>query len=372
MGLYFFNKNKQKFIFIYFIIALLSIAYIINSYMSIKKDCRSYTKSELIMNYNLYNKMYKLHGSTKNILIENQDYINNLDLVDEYSKSTPLFINKKQKEISKYSITFKFFKSNDNYVKQMINELGDNEYKIYIDDFNIQLFGGVEDVGFVLIGKQINNYYLRDKIFEFFVEIIVFLLINLFLFFVLIVMYKSLQNDKFYMEREYKYLKEDTKKLAFEDRLTGAASRLKFDETLKDLIQLSSRFEEQKFCLVILDIDNFKKVNDTYGHDYGDVVLKEVSKVVKRNIRESDTFARWGGEEFIILLPLNNLEQALLFAEKIRILISRIKFEKLKMITCSFGLVEFKMGDDEKSIIKRADEFLYKAKESGKNKVVCE
>jgi len=372
MGLYFFNKNKQKFIFIYFVIAILSIAYIVNSYMSIKKDCRTYTKSELVMNYELYNKIYKLHGSTKNILIENQDYVNNLDLVDEYSKSTPLFINKKQKEISKYSITFKFFKNKDNYtkpIKKMISELGDSEYKIYIDDNNINLFGGVEDVGFVLIGKQINNYYLRDKIFEFFVEIIVFLLVNLFLFFFLIVMYKSLQDDKFYMEREYKYLKEDTKKLAFEDRLTGAASRLKFDETLKDLIQLSSRFEEQKFCLVIIDIDNFKSVNDTYGHDVGDVVIKNISKLLKQSVRVTDIVGRWGGEEFIIIAIETNYKDAMNLAQNIRKSIQSYKHDKVGFKTASFGVTTYKKGDSEELMLNRADSALYKAKNDGRNQV---
>ena len=116
----------------------------------------------------------------------------------------------------------------------------------------------------------------------------------------------------------------------------------------------------------MMDIDHFKKVNDTYGHEFGDYVLKEFANVVKQNIRNSDIFARIGGEEFILILPHTSYESALKVAEKLRKAIEKHDF-KGKKITASFGVSEFE--GDLQMAIEIADEALYEAKRNGRNQV---
>ncbi len=157
--------------------------------------------------------------------------------------------------------------------------------------------------------------------------------------------------------------------LANTDPLTGIANRLKFNTILEHLIGSHKRYNNA-LSLVYFDIDHFKKVNDTYGHKIGDVILIELSKMVQLCIRDSDLFARWGGEEFIIVLPETNLDSAAILAEKIRACIENFSFDEDLKVTCSFGVAELNSEDDENSLLIRADSALYEAKESGRNKVV--
>jgi diguanylate cyclase (GGDEF)-like protein len=114
-------------------------------------------------------------------------------------------------------------------------------------------------------------------------------------------------------------------------------------------------------------------VNDTYGHQIGDEVLKDISKIALDNVREQDITTRWGGEEFFILLPQTNLSGAIIVANKIRTSTENHIFtEKSIKITVSFGVAEFCIeSDDEKTIISKVDKLLYEAKRTGKNKVMC-
>ncbi|KUO77757.1 MAG: hypothetical protein APF81_01405 [Desulfosporosinus sp. BRH_c37] len=121
----------------------------------------------------------------------------------------------------------------------------------------------------------------------------------------------------------------------------------------------------------VFDIDNFKRINDTYGHIAGDEVIVRIIDTVKGIIREDDIVARWGGEEFIIILPRTILITATEIANRIKEFIATIEHDRIKeRVTASFGVTEFKQGDDMKSIINRADQLLYLAKEYGKNRVV--
>lgn len=153
------------------------------------------------------------------------------------------------------------------------------------------------------------------------------------------------------------------------DNLTGIFNRLAFEQKLKDEIERVHRYKVESFSLVILDIDNFKKVNDTYGHIEGDNVLKQLVQEVKSHLRGTDVFSRWGGEEFVIILPLTTVEKAKIAIENIRKIISSAKFNKVGTVTCSFGLTEFNKKDTFHSVIIRADEAMYIAKTSGKNRV---
>ena len=152
------------------------------------------------------------------------------------------------------------------------------------------------------------------------------------------------------------------------DTLTGAYNRIAFYE-MYPFFSKESYF--QPLSLMMLDIDNFKSINDTYGHNMGDIVLKTVAETVKKHLRRSDIFVRWGGEEFIVLLPHTDLKGALKVAEKLRKDIESLNIPELKgkKVTASFGVTEVKPKEKLEEVIFRADMALYKAKREGKNRV---
>jgi len=168
-------------------------------------------------------------------------------------------------------------------------------------------------------------------------------------------------------------LVEELSKAAKQDPLTGIYNRRYFSEALTHEIERSDRFDRD-ITLVIFDLDHFKNVNDTYGHECGDLVLKEVVNIVQNETRTIDIFARWGGEEFIVLLTETSIEDAYNWAERVRNLIadSRIDYDGNEVsVTCSFGVTSKSAhGLSGDALIKDADERLYQAKESGRNRTV--
>jgi|GEM_PF-4016993 len=156
--------------------------------------------------------------------------------------------------------------------------------------------------------------------------------------------------------------------LSSTDYLTKIYNRQKFLKELKNNIKRVKRTKEN-LSLAMIDIDFFKKINDTYGHSAGDEVLKEFCTIIKNQLRDIDIFARWGGEEFIILFINTNLNQAKSAAEKIRKKIEENSFENIKNITCSIGITQYKSEDTIHSFIENSDKALYKAKQKGRNNV---
>ncbi|WP_461833198.1 sensor domain-containing diguanylate cyclase [Desulfothermus sp.] len=168
---------------------------------------------------------------------------------------------------------------------------------------------------------------------------------------------------------KYKQLQDKLIELSMKDPLTGLYNRRFFEKKFEEERERCKRFSNT-FSIIMLDIDDFKKINDTYGHNVGDEVLINIANTIMKRIRKIDIAARWGGEEFVILLPETNLKDAVLVAENIRISIAKIKTPKVKKITASFGVAEYRDGDNLYKLINRADEQLYKAKRDGKN-LVC-
>ena len=156
--------------------------------------------------------------------------------------------------------------------------------------------------------------------------------------------------------------------LASIDKLTGIYNRHKFEELFSLEAERARRFSSP-LSLILLDIDHFKSVNDTYGHDIGDDVLKHLSSIIKSNIRQIDIFARWGGEEFLVLSPGTNLTEVKTFAEKLRLAVEQASFPSVDNVTVSIGLSEFETGDTFSNLFKRADKALYFAKNNGRNQV---
>ena len=158
---------------------------------------------------------------------------------------------------------------------------------------------------------------------------------------------------------------------AFTDELTGIYNRAFFNEELEKQIARYKR-EKTPLCFFMLDIDKFKDFNDTYGHQIGDEVLKGLSDIVNNHTRQTDTFARWGGEEFVKILPNTSLDDAKKVANEMRLLIRNHTFIDGLKVTCSFGVSQFKEDDTSQSLMKRADDALYLAKENGRNRVEAE
>lgn len=153
------------------------------------------------------------------------------------------------------------------------------------------------------------------------------------------------------------------------DTLTGLYNRKKFDEELHRFLEQNTG-RELSFC--IFDIDDFKLVNDNYGHLAGDQVLIGISEAVMKYKRPQDIVARWGGEEFVMILPDCPLHEARDRVEGLRIKLDSLHFEKQIKITCSFGLTLLRQNDTHDSLLKRADHLLYKAKQMGKDLVMID
>ncbi|EDZ63517.1 protein containing GGDEF domain [Sulfurimonas gotlandica GD1] len=161
--------------------------------------------------------------------------------------------------------------------------------------------------------------------------------------------------------------KEELEKIAITDKLTGLYNRTMSDKVVKDELEKSKRYGHS-FGLMMLDIDYFKNVNDTYGHLVGDDVLVEFTNILKKYTRSTDTLIRWGGEEFIIISLEVDKDGLMTLAEHIRKKVEGHNFKTVGTKTVSIGVTLNKDNDDINSIVQRADQALYKSKNSGRNR----
>lgn len=155
------------------------------------------------------------------------------------------------------------------------------------------------------------------------------------------------------------------------DALTNLNNRRQFEVRLKQEIATTKR-QKNPLCAMMIDIDFFKKVNDTYGHASGDAVLRTVASIIKEHLRESDIPSRYGGEEFAVLLPYTHIEEAKIVGERLRKAVEEtpIPIDKKNInVTISMGLAEFNVKETGEELFKRADSALYEAKEGGRNRV---
>lgn len=167
---------------------------------------------------------------------------------------------------------------------------------------------------------------------------------------------------------ERKRIERELEKQATLDHLTGVANRRAFDVAIRQQIKQAAQ-HQSLFSLLIFDIDHFKAINDTHGHDAGDAILKQLADLIRQCLRQTDLLSRWGGEEFTILLPDTPLDGALQFAERVRQRVAQARFDTLQ-ITISIGLTQYRDGDDSERMIMRADDALYQAKRTGRNRVM--
>ena len=161
---------------------------------------------------------------------------------------------------------------------------------------------------------------------------------------------------------------ESLEQLASTDRLTNAWNRRRFEEAIEGEIHRFHRYGHP-ISLMLLDIDHFKRVNDTYGHQEGDRVLKQVADCIFSCIRKSDSLTRWGGEEFIVLMPNTGLSYANILAERIRSHIAAQSLSTVDSVTVSIGVAEFHPNSSHEDWLDRADRAMYTAKREGRNRV---
>ncbi len=163
-------------------------------------------------------------------------------------------------------------------------------------------------------------------------------------------------------------------KMAYTDPLTQTNNRTAFDNSLSREIQLANR-NSRPLSIIFFDIDHFKNINDTYGHECGDIALSTAANCIKEALRDSDIVFRYGGEEFVILLSDTNLNGAKVIAERIRQQIEnhRLAYNmEILKLTASLGISSLRGNDSKDSLIKRADNAMYRAKDNGRNQVQFE
>jgi len=167
---------------------------------------------------------------------------------------------------------------------------------------------------------------------------------------------------------ELETIKNDFEKLATTDTLTNIHSRYSIMKILSNEINRSKRYKSP-LSILMYDIDRFKAINDTYGHDVGDIILSSLSILVSGILREIDYIGRYGGEEFLIIMPNTSLKDASIYGERLRKIIEDYRFEEVEKITVSIGVVELKEDENIDLIFKRVDDLLYLSKNKGRNRI---
>ena len=182
------------------------------------------------------------------------------------------------------------------------------------------------------------------------------------------------QRDLVKANRKLKQKEKEITQLMLTDPLSGIANRRHFDSVFSQEYERNKRYftTQSAFCLVSADIDHFKLVNDTWGHDVGDIIIRSFAQTMQQHKRSSDFVARVGGEEFMIILPETSLEHSFLVINRIREVFKSMVYEGVdKQITASFGVAQFSENDTPEQLIKKTDIALYQAKDTGRDKVVC-
>jgi len=272
-----------------------------------------------------------------------------------------LLIQRNYEELGEFSIVLKnyFFNKIKEKVdfdkKTQIVEIEDRTY-ILFNDLCLDNYKG-EMVAKILIAKDITQKVIENKHSIILANLLNFLIL-LVCFILIYIIFTKYSNS---LKDAYKNI--DKLEVEVEtDALTGINNRASLNNFLQKKVTIPN-----EYAIIFFDIDYFKDINDTHGHDVGDIILKELTNVIKQDTRGEDFFARWGGEEFAIVLKTRNLENAITIAQKIREDISSNIFHKNIKLTCSFGVTMIDRPHKMNEVFKRADELLYEAKNAGRD-----
>lgn len=224
-----------------------------------------------------------------------------------------------------------------------------------------------KEIGEILFIKNLNFYTDQAKIIR---NITIGLGVSLVIlsFYFLRRIFKDFTHTLYAYQNKIEIKNRSLSKLINTDHLTKVNNRKSIETILRKEFKRAKRYTHP-LSLIILDIDDFKKINDNYGHNMGDKVLKEFAKIVSSAIRESDYLGRWGGEEFILVATETSLENAILLAEKIRKEVSEFSFSCACRVSCSIGVAQLEDQTNADVFVNHADLAMYEAKKNGKDKV---
>ena len=231
-----------------------------------------------------------------------------------------------------------------------------NDEPLLFDIFEkaINAIGKIESEA--ILNRWISVNYKQDVDYS-----IVYKILGLVCFIVLVVLYRQYQLKKYNNQLEI---------LSNTDKLTGIHNRLKLDDILEYEKKLFDRFG-RPLSIIMFDLDNFKAVNDNYGHKIGDDTLKLITKIILTCKRETDAFGRWGGEEFLVICHETDIDGATALAEKFRQAVEQYEFPHFISLTVSFGVAQFEKYETIVKVFDKADKALYEAKKAGRNRVVA-
>jgi diguanylate cyclase (GGDEF)-like protein len=216
--------------------------------------------------------------------------------------------------------------------------------------------GDIRGITSLLISKESLTKNVKQKYWE---RVYASLAIVLMIVVLLYVVVRRLTQSE-------KRLIKELNHLSYSDQLTQIHNRRSLDQYLKEFFEIYKRYQTP-YSVIMLDIDYFKVVNDTYGHLVGDKVLVELSVIISKSMRTTDIVGRWGGEEFLVVSPHLEQDEALELARKLRLEVESSSFEEVGHITISCGVTTITRDDTIETLLKRADDALYQAKESGRN-----
>lgn len=286
----------------------------------------------------------------QSLISVNKDLKRFSDIIDTYVLTVTTKTNSIITSVSS-AFTKKYGYTKEELIGQKINVIRhpDTPNEVYSELWNTIESGNNWQGELKNIGKDGNTYYVEQNIIPIKDE-------N-----GKIISYMAVGNDI--------TAKKEVERLSEIDKLTGIYNRRKLDEYMDLESQRANRYH-QPLSFIMLDIDHFKHINDTYGHLVGDITLQTLAKILVDNLRKGDIVGRYGGEEFLIICPETNRDSAILLAEKLRTAVEKYTFEEIKSMTISLGIAEFKENDTVKALFERTDKALYQAKHNGRNCVV--
>lgn len=272
-----------------------------------------------------------------------KDYLFDLGLLESESKvlalnKVEMIMNKEDKDISSE------LKRESKF--GVVSEYGGKDYMLNF--LPIKNISGDVVAYFISLSNDTDLPHIQENFFQRIVQINTIILLVFFVF---------IMHTKYVNKLEA---------ISYIDNLTKIYNRHKFLELAENELSRSIRYNSD-LSFILFDLDHFKKVNDTYGHNEGDLVLRKLSKIVSGSIRDTDVFARWGGEEFIVMLPETNLENAYIASEKIRKAVESHQFGKVQNLTVSLGVSTVYSCNNLLTSIDLADKALYESKQNGRN-----
>lgn len=351
--------------------------YVSSSLESARKSALVQAQESLHKTYMLLTEINRRNPLPHNILIKNSDHDSYSRFSNEMSKSTPGWNMEKMLKPSMFDVAYRILRVDESAksseLRNMLSQPQADRKALYeIEETQeiLKLTAPLGEDRYIILSSYHAGLFTHLRKLDRHADMLVIttLLMAVLIVYIAYLMFNVRKKEQV-LEKNYETKKKRIEKIAMVDTLTGAMSRRKFDEVYEEFIYMANNFS-YRFSLILFDIDNFKSINDTYGHDVGDSVLVGISSFVKSHIRKSDLFIRWGGEEFIVLTPMLELGEAIPLAEKIREGIADISFEKVGHVTCSFGVSEYSEESDKESLFKEADHWLYQAKRDGKNRVL--